>query len=77
MAIILTFKVEYEVTDEIELRASAVAAGGAANQNSSDALVWLLLLGMRERLTLPGARVRGATVDRADYLDNKGSEDPR
>jgi hypothetical protein len=69
MAIVLTIRVEYELADEMELCASAVAAAGKGNYDSGDAVARLLLLSVRERLALPGTRVLGTTMTRDDYLE--------
>lgn len=66
--IVLTARVEYALSDETELRTSAVAREGDDDSDSGDVAAWLLLRSLRERLTLPGTRVVGGTVTREDRM---------
>lgn len=60
----LTIRVTYEVEDEIELRAAAVATDGDRNHNNGDAAMHLLIHTGREKLGLPGATITGWGVTR-------------
>lgn len=62
--IVLRATVEYELTDETELRTSGVAGEGDRGADSGDVAASLLLASFRERLTLPGTRVIGGAVIR-------------
>jgi hypothetical protein len=67
--VVLMVRVEYELTDEGELRDSAVAAGVDGDCDSGDTVARLLLLKARERLTLPGTRLLATTMTRDYHLE--------
>lgn len=53
----LRIEVTYEVNDEVELRAAAVAADGDRNYRSADAAMHLWRKYAAERLILPGTTI--------------------
>lgn len=65
-AITLNITLTYAVTDEIELRAAAMAIRGEANMSNADAIAQILPQELYGHLQLPGTTIAGATIARTD-----------